>query len=99
MPTALFCFNDMMALGALQRFKQAGVCVPDDLSLAGFDDVFVSEYADPPLTTFAQPKYQLGQAAAELMLALLQGAAPPRPRVKTIRGELQVRASTASPKG
>jgi DNA-binding LacI/PurR family transcriptional regulator len=98
LPSALFCFNDMMALGALQRLKQAGLHMPGDLSVAGFDDVFVSEYADPPLTTFAQPKHQLGRAAAELMLALLQGAAPARPRAKTIRGELCVRASTAAPK-
>lgn len=98
-PTALFCFNDLLALGALQRLKQAGLRVPADVSVAGFDDVFVAEFADPPLTTFVQPKHQLGRDAAELLLALLKGVAPDRPRVKTIRGELCVRASTAPPRG
>ena len=97
-PTALFCFNDLLALGALQRLKLGGLRVPEDVSVAGFDDVFVAEYADPPLTTFVQPKHQLGRDAAELMLGLLKGAALDRPRVKTIRGELRVRASTAPPK-
>jgi DNA-binding LacI/PurR family transcriptional regulator len=96
-PTALFCFNDMLALGVLQRFKQAGRAVPSDVSVAGFDDVFVAEYADPPLTTLAQPKRQLGAEAATLMLSLLAGPAPDRPRAITIRGELRVRASTAPP--
>lgn len=97
-PTALFCFNDLMAFGALQRLRQSGLRVPEDVSVAGFDDVFVAEYADPPLTTFVQPKRQLGAEAAELMLTLLSGAAPPSPRAKTMRGELLVRASTAPPK-
>ena len=97
-PTALVCFNDLMALGALQCLKQGSLTVPGDVSVTGFDDVYVAEYADPPLTTFAQPKHQLGRDAAALMLDLLQGAAPERPRVKTIRGELRVRASTAPPK-
>lgn len=97
LPTALFCFNDMMALGVLQRLKQAGLRVPHDVSVAGFDDVFVAEFADPPLTTFAQPKYQLGRDAAELLVALLAGPAPARPTVRTIRGELVVRASTIAP--
>jgi DNA-binding LacI/PurR family transcriptional regulator len=97
-PTALFCFNDMVALGALQRLKAAGCRVPRDVSLAGFDDVFVAEYADPPLTTFVQPKRQLGAEAAALLLSLLSGTEPPRPRARTIRGELRVRASTTPPK-
>ncbi|MCC6189552.1 MAG: LacI family DNA-binding transcriptional regulator [Anaerolineales bacterium] len=96
-PTAVFCFNDMMALGVLQRARQAGLRVPADLSVAGFDDVFVAEYAEPPLTTFAQPKHRLGQDAARLMLDLLQGPRPKQPIVKTIRGELLVRASTGPP--
>jgi DNA-binding LacI/PurR family transcriptional regulator len=96
-PTALVCFNDMLAVGALQRLKQARLRVPADVSLTGFDDVFVAEYADPPLTTFVQPKYQLGRDAAELMLGLLAGGRPARPYARSIRGELVVRASTAAP--
>lgn len=98
-PTALFCYNDMMAIGVLQSLKQAGVCIPSDCSVAGFDDVFLAQYADPPLTTLAQPKHQLGQDAAQLMLELLRSEVDERPRVKSIRGELRVRSSTASPPG
>jgi DNA-binding LacI/PurR family transcriptional regulator len=96
-PTALVCFNDMLALGALHRLKGAGVRVPRDVSVTGFDDVFVAEYSDPPLTTFVQPKYQLGRDAAELLLGLLSGAPPARPHIRSIRGELVVRASSAAP--
>jgi DNA-binding LacI/PurR family transcriptional regulator len=96
-PTALFCFNDMMALGALKTLKQAGVRVPEDCSLAGFDDVFVAEFADPPLTTLAQPRSQLGRDAAELLFDLLRSGPTEWPRVKSVRGQLRVRASTAPP--
>jgi DNA-binding LacI/PurR family transcriptional regulator len=98
-PTAIFCYNDMIALGVLKRLKQAGLELPGDCSLAGFDDVFVAEYADPPLTTIAQPKYQLGRDAAELVLDLVRGDRPKRPRMRAIRGSLVVRSSTAPPKG
>jgi len=98
-PTALFCFNDLMALGVLQRLKQAGLRLPADCSVGGFDDVFVAEYADPPLTTIVQPKYQLGRDAAALLFALLAGPTPSEPRVKSMPGTLLVRASTAPPPG
>jgi DNA-binding LacI/PurR family transcriptional regulator len=96
-PTALFCFNDMMALGVLHRLKQAGLRLPADCSVGGFDDVFVAEYADPPLTTVVQPKYQLGRDAAALMFSLLAGAQPAAPAVTAMPGTLLVRASTAPP--
>lgn len=98
-PTALFCFNDMMALGVLQRLKQAGLRLPADCSVGGYDDVFVAEFADPPLTTIAQPKYQLGREAARLIFSLLAGPQPPAPRISSMPGTLRVRASTAPPSG
>ena len=98
-PTALFCFNDLMALGALQRLKQAGLRVPTDVSVGGFDDIFLAEYADPPLTTINQPKYQLGRDAAALLFSLLKGEHPSEPRVQSLPGALVVRASTAPPPG
>lgn len=98
-PTALFCFNDLMALGALQRLKQAGLRVPADVSVGGFDDIFLAEYADPPLTTIDQPKYQLGRDAAALLFSLLKGEQPSEPRVQSLPGTLVVRASTAPPPG
>lgn len=95
-PTALVCFNDMMALGALQQLKAAGLRLPQQVSVTGFDDVFVAQYADPPLTTFSQPKYQLGHDAAAMLVELLRGTVPDRPHARIIRGELTVRASTAA---
>lgn len=96
-PTALVCFNDMQALGVLRRMREAGLRVPTDVSVTGFDDVFMAEYAEPALTTFAQPKYQLGRAAAEMVLGLVAGPALRRPQAEVVRGELAVRASTTAP--
>jgi len=85
----------MLALGVLHALKRVGLRVPDDCSIAGFDDVFLAEYSDAPLTTLVQPKYQMGRDAARLMFDLLKAGASNRPRVKSVRGQLLVRASTA----
>nr|BFE96022.1 DNA-binding transcriptional regulator CytR [Pseudomonas brassicacearum subsp. brassicacearum] len=60
-PSALFCENDEMAIGALRRIKQMGLRVPEDISLVGFDDIPFAAYCDPPLTTIAQPAEAFGQ--------------------------------------
>ena len=70
-PTAIFCYNDMTAIGALQAIKAAGLRVPDDLSLVGYDDIAFAVFIDPPLTTVAQDRYMLGQRAMGLTLSLL----------------------------
>jgi DNA-binding LacI/PurR family transcriptional regulator len=97
-PTAIQCFNDMMAIGALKSLREAGVPVPEGCSVAGFDDIPLSAYAYPPLTTFQQPKFELGTQAAQLMTRLLQDP-PDRALtdtdVVTLRGRLVVRNSTA----
>jgi LacI family transcriptional regulator len=67
-PTAVFCTNDMLALGLLRRLGQAGVAVPGDLAVVGYDDIEFAADAAVPLTSVRQPKYQLGRAAAELLL-------------------------------
>ncbi len=101
-PTALVCFNDMLAIGAMQMLQESGWHVPADCSVAGFDDISYSSFVTPPLTTFKQPKYQLGQEAAGMMLQLLGGKSHKgsrlRPRVVTLRGEVLVRSSTAPPR-
>jgi LacI family transcriptional regulator len=66
--TAVFCANDMLALGLLRRLSQAGVAVPGDLAVVGYDDIEFAADAAVPLTSVRQPKYQLGRAAAELLL-------------------------------
>ncbi|TKI03439.1 DNA-binding transcriptional regulator CytR [Martelella alba] len=68
-PTAIFCHSDIIAFGALSQAKKIGLTVPDDLSLIGFDDITLANFCDPPLTTVAQPSYQIGR---EAMLLLLQ---------------------------
>lgn len=94
-PTAVFCYNDMTALGALRHLRRCGLRVPEDLSLVGFDDLFLAEYMDPPLTTMRQPMWEMGRAAARMLLDLISGKAT----VENIQmpAELVVRASTAAP--
>ena len=67
-PTAIFICNDLMAIGALAAAREAGVCVPDELSIVGFDDIELAAYSAPPLSTVVQPKLKIGTLAAELLL-------------------------------
>jgi LacI family transcriptional regulator len=71
-PTAVFLTNDLMAIGALRAAADAGLSVPDDLSIVGFDDVEPSRFASPSLTTVAQPRLAMGQLAAELIIDRIQ---------------------------
>jgi LacI family transcriptional regulator, repressor for deo operon, udp, cdd, tsx, nupC, and nupG len=70
-PTAIFCYNDMTAIGALAALKQHGLRVPDDVSLIGFDDIPFARYVDPPLTTIHQPKDEMGRQATRMLFDLL----------------------------
>ncbi len=72
-PRAVFAANDEMAFGALDVFRSHGLRVPDDVALAGFDDLALARVMTPPLTTVRQPIRQLGTAAAERLLALIHG--------------------------
>ncbi len=69
--TAVFCYNDMVAVGVLIACKQRGIAVPGDLSVIGFDDIRIASYVSPALTTIHQPKVELGHLATEVMLDLL----------------------------
>ena len=77
--TAVFCANDQMALGARLCLYRRGIRVPDDISIVGFDDLFSSSYATPPLTTVRQPGQEMGVAAAQMVLRLLEGRPLPDP--------------------
>ncbi len=68
--TAVFTHNDVMAFGALKAFAEAGRRVPEDISIVGFDNVEISQMVQPALTTVNQPKYEIGKAAVEVLLAL-----------------------------
>jgi len=68
-PTAIFCANDLMALGALEALKQLGLKVPEDVSVMGYDDQEISRHTHPPLTTMVLPNYEMGRSAVEALLA------------------------------
>lgn len=95
-PSALFCENDEMAIGALKRIKEAGLRVPEDISLVGFDDIPFAAYCDPPLTTIAQPAETFGRRAVEMLIALIEKT-PVAERHVTLPFELTVRGSSAAP--
>lgn len=71
--TAVFCYNDMVAVGVLLACRARGLSVPRDLSVIGFDDVELAQYMTPPLTTIHQPKDELGRLAMRMLLDLLDG--------------------------
>ena len=99
-PTAIICFNDMLAIGVLKGCEQSGLRVPEDISVTGFDNITYSAFTTPSLTTFDQPKFSIGQEAAQLLLDLLQaedGIIPDMPNVKVLKGKLLVRGSTGNP--
>lgn len=96
-PTAIFASNDLQALGVYQAAREAGLRIPQDLSVIGFDDLPVVAWADPPLTTVHQPLTEMAAAATELALALGHGEDPPQIGVE-IATTLTVRESTAPPK-
>lgn len=96
-PTAIFCYNDMSALGVLEEASQRRIRIPEELSLCGFDDLFFTPFLNPPLTTVRQPKRELGTDAMKLLLLLLTGEQ--QKKTVKIKGELIVRSSTAAPPG
>jgi DNA-binding LacI/PurR family transcriptional regulator len=93
-PTGLFCSNDEMAAGVLRAARERGVRVPEDLSVVGFDDILMSRYMDPPLTTVSVVKEELGRRAMSRLLQLLEGVDDPV-RTETLSAHLVVRGSTA----
>ncbi|WP_426237314.1 LacI family DNA-binding transcriptional regulator [Pseudomonas sp. TWP3-2] len=95
-PTALFCENDEMAIGALRRIRQLGLRVPEDVSLVGFDDIPFAAYCDPPLTTIAQPAEMFGEMAVHMLITLIEGK-PLDERQRVLPFELTIRQSSAAP--
>ncbi len=94
-PDAICCYNDTMAIGAMAVLHRCGLRIPDDVAVTGFDDIDVAAYLEPPLTTFHQPRHQLGVEAMQVMLSLLGQTNPHPPRqVRTLIGRLVVRRSS-----
>jgi DNA-binding LacI/PurR family transcriptional regulator len=91
--TALFAYNDISALGAIRAFQEAGLRVPQDVSVIGFDDIQGAAFSNPTLTTVKQPLADMGRLAAQTLLARIEGAKD-YPAEIPIEPELVVRQST-----
>lgn len=96
-PTAVFCANDMMAVGALQSATDLGLDVPRDLSIVGYDDQDIAGYTRPPLTTVVLPNYEMGRKAVELLVDLAVHRKPPHAQLIKIDGPIIERQSVAAP--
>ncbi len=96
-PTAIFAGNDLQALGVYEAAHEAGVRIPDDLSVVGFDDLSVARWAVPRLTTIHQPLTEMAAAATHLILQLARGEKPAQTRIE-LATSIVVRDSTAPPR-
>lgn len=95
-PEAVFCFNDLMAVGALRACAEAGVRVPEEIAIAGFDDIPECEFITPSLSTVAADLDALSREALRLLLSRVAGSTDPIERVR-VPWELKLRESTGSP--
>jgi len=96
-PFAFICHNDMTAIGAMHGLSEAGLGIPGDASVIGFDDIALTEYTVPPLTTVAQDKYAMGRRAVEILDRMLAGEAVSG--TERLPVHLITRGSTARPSG
>ena len=93
-PTAVTCYNDLVAVGLYRALAELGLRVPDDVSLIGFDDLPLIEYLPVPLTTLRMPKERMGAIAAELLIGLVEASEVAPPTRVLLEAPLIVRAST-----
>jgi len=91
-PTAILAYNDLVALGAMKAIREKDLLVSKDISLIGYDDIFLSAYLDPPLTTVSQPKYMMGKLAADLLFRLINGEKVRNNQI-SLKPELIIRSS------
>lgn len=109
-PTAVLCYNDLTAIGAIRAANACGLRVPADVSVTGFDDIDLAAYVEPPLTTVSQPIEEIGRASVASLIAALRAAGEPGgfgadvdgaevPSARTLRlaATLSIRSSTAPP--
>jgi LacI family transcriptional regulator len=92
LPQAIVCANDQMAIGAMHALTAAGLTIPGDVAVVGFDDISVARHLSPPLTTVRQPSRQLGAVAVEVLVDVVTGRSPAS-RETVLPTELVVRAS------
>ena len=96
--SAVFCFNDISAIGAIRALKDAGLCVPQDVSVVGFDDILSAAYATPSLTTVRQPLSEMGRRGAQILLERIADRKKVFPSDIVMEPELVVRESTGPAK-
>lgn len=92
-PTAIFLANDIMAIGAIKAIQELGKNVPDDISIVGFDDILLSQFTSPALTTVRQPASQKGAEAVRLLIDYIENGT--EPSIKLLNTELILRESTS----
>lgn len=94
-PTALLAFNDLVAIGAIHAARTFRLAVPQDLSVVGFDNIYLAAHTNPPLTTVAQPQYQIGQLAVQKIANSVKGQETDQSGFTLLECPLVVRESTA----
>lgn len=95
-PTAVTCYNDLVAVGLCRALRELELAVPDDVSVIGFDDIPLLEYLPMPLTTVRVPKFRMGQLAAEMLIRHVESKAMLPPQKAFLEAELVVRRSTCA---
>lgn len=96
-PTAVVCYNDMVAIGLLRALRECGLRVPEDVSVVGFDDVNLCDYASVPLTTMRVPTAAMGRTAIEVLIRQMEAPEEHTPERVNLQAELIIRASAAPP--
>jgi DNA-binding LacI/PurR family transcriptional regulator len=94
-PTAVICSNDMTAIGVMRQAYEQSIKIPDEMSVVGFDDIHLSEFTIPPLTTVQMSQHQLAKIAFEALLNEVEGPASKEPRQYELITNLVLRRSTA----
>jgi len=95
MVDAIFACNDLIALGAIQAIEEKGYKIPDVISIVGFDDIYLSKFLKPSLTTVRQPIYEIGKTAANILLDRIDGSKDFVPKKIVVEGSLIVRDSVS----
>jgi LacI family transcriptional regulator len=96
-PTAICASNDMVAIGAMRAIKERGLRIPGDISLTGYNDIWIASRLDPPLTTVKYPLAEMGETAFKLLIKLMSGEKPDVTHIE-LEKELVIRESTGKVK-
>lgn len=93
-PTAIVCFNDQQALGVIMALREAGIRIPEDISVVGNDDIYYASMYPVPLTTIKAPQHEIGRKAAEILIRMIESAALFPPEQVMLETEFVIRQST-----